>query len=834
MNRLNFAIAIAALMAVLAFVLGGWLMKAIVAVCSLTCFTIYAHRQNLWGLSLYLFAMLILYLCADILTFADFSLGAVISYVIFCITLGGCIILARQGSAKLKVFTVLANLVFIFLPAFYLTYYVVFATGVTDDVYYGILQTNIAEALEFTRVHGINAHLPVPVLCIILTTVLLCLYLRKTKIIHAKTIKVFLLLTLVAATGWSGTSKHAPDDTGPRITRNFGLYAGRYYNRLRLFKRRTAKRDISNINYRATKTGKGETYVIAIGETLNKRHMQIYGYPRATTPMLAVEKDLLIFNNTYSNHILTGVVLSQAFTASTQYNGTKWYEAVSVIDVLQMVKVNTAWLTNQDLYGAWLGIGILLGKQADHYLHMGNVFSGSLHVDGDLIPHVERILTQNTHDNRVIFVHLMGNHEDFCARYPPAYARYRGKLDVAIHGDLAHTTASHRQRINCYDNSVLYNDYIVSTMLAMVKQRKGINGFVYFSDHGIDLMADEIKLVHNFTYEMTNIPMVAWFSQAYREKYPHAYQNLQNNRDKLFSNDLLYDTLLGMMAVDTNQYEPRNDLSSSVYELKDSEALVLDGQHKYSDNIYWQQKRSIAALVAAGDNNRAMPARVNNVGKLKEAWRDGSRAFAIDLRYTNSCLAVGHSDMCLQEFLSHVDATSVARGSAPDSPPLPSSITKLWLKIGNMHMGDLQAELQKIKTTTPTAAIVIDIGNCADNYKTFEAQGWQLSCPLSSTQLQGLTADTAAPLAEQIKKQGVPVLSFDAKFYPRVKEHLEPHLPAAVVYHVLSSADAGEVRNEAYWSDSRVTTVAFRYHSRFQLPHKAKQKQYAKKKIPQP
>lgn len=833
MNRLNFAIAIAALMAVLAFVLGGWLIKAIVAVCSLSCFTIYAYRQNLWGLSLYLLALLVLYLCADILTFDDFSLGAVISYVIFCITLGGCIILARQDSAKLKVFTVLVNLVFILLPAFYLTYYVVFATGVTDNIYYAILQTNIAEALEFTRVYGINAHLPVPVLCIILTTVLLCLYLRKTKIIHAKTIKVFLLLTFVAATGWSGTSKHAPDDAGPRITRDFGRYAGRYYNRLRLFKRRTAKRDISNINYRATKTGKGETYVIAIGETLNKHHMQIYGYPRATTPMLAAEKDLLIFNNTYSNHILTGVVLSQAFTASTQYNGTKWYEAVSIIDVLQMAKVNTAWLTNQDLYGAWLGIGVLLGKQADHYLHMGNVFSGSLHVDGDLLPHVERILTQNTHENRVVFVHLMGNHEDFCVRYPPAYARYRGKLDVAIHGDLAHTTTSHRERINCYDNSVLYNDYIVSTILAMVKQRKGINGFVYFSDHGIDLMADEIKLVHNFTYEMTSIPMLMWLSPKHQEKYPHVYQNLRNNRDKLFSNDLLYDTLLGMMAIDTNQYESHNDLSSSVYALKDREALVLDGQHKYNDNLYWRQHRQITALVDEGEGNRTMPAQVNNVGKLKEAWRDGSRAFALDLRHTDSCLAVGRSNMCLQEFLSHIDTTRFAHGTMPDSPPPSSSITKLWLNIKN-SIGRGRDNLPKIKANLPTTKIVVDIDNCADNYKTLEVQDLQLSCVLSPTQLQRLTADTAAVLAEQIKRQGVRALSFDARFYQQVKEHLEPRLPADVVYHVSSHADVGEVRSKAYWADSRVETVAFRYHSRFQLPVKAKQKQYAKKKIPRP
>ena len=814
MNRLNIAIALALVCAVLAFVLGGWLMKAIVATGSLICFAIYAYQQRLWGLSIYLLGLFVFHLYADMLTFDRVSIGALISYAIFCITLGGCITLARQGSAKLKVFTALTNLVFIILPAFYLTYYVVFDTGVSDDVYYGILQTNPAEALEYARVYGINEHLPVPVLCIILATVLLCLYFRKTKIIHAHTTKIFLLLTIVAATGWSGTSRQAGEDAGPRLTRDFGRYTGRYYNRLRLFKRRTDKRDISNVSYRATKTGRGETYVIVIGETLNKHHMQIYGYPRATTPMLAVEKDLLIFNNTYSNHILTGLVLSQAFTVSTQYNDTKWYEAVSIMDILQMVKVRTAWLTNQDLFGSWLNIGVLLGKQADHYLHLGNVFAGSKNVDGDLLPHVERILTKDTEDNRVIFVHLMGNHEDFCVRYPPAYARYRGQLDTAIHGDLAHTTTSHRQRINCYDNSVLYNDYVVSTMLAMLKQRQGINGFVYFSDHSIDLLTDEIKLTNNFTHEMVSIPMVMWFSPAYREKYRQAYQNLQNNRDKLFSNDLLYDTLLGLMAIDTDQYAARNDLSSSIYELKDSEALVLDGQHKYNTSIYWQQYKHIAALAAEGQGERAIPAQVNSVGKLKEIWRDGSRAFALDVRLTDNCPVVGDSSMCLQEFLSHVDA---------------NDIKKLWLNVKAV-LSEGGNNLAKIKEHIPATQIMVSTASCDADFKASITQ----SCALSAEQLRGLTAETAAQLAAQLKRQRVAALSLTAELYPQVKTHLVPLLPADVALHLHSRVGVEAVRSTAYWSDPRVETIAFRYQSLFQLPAEIKQKQYAAQKRPQP
>ena len=670
MNRLNVALILAAMFAVLAYMFGGWIVKAVIATGSLVFFSIYAYRQHLWGLSVYLLSLFVLYLCADLITFDGISIGALISYIIFCITLGGCILLARQGSAKLKVFTVLINTVFIVLPAFYLTYYAVFSTGVTKDIYYAILQTSVAEALEFTRVNGIAEHLPVPLLAIALITILLYRYLRREKIIIKQRTQVLLLLSLVALTGWSGTSKHAPDDAGPRLNRDLARYALKYYNRLRLFKHRTAKRDISNLNYNATKTGKGETYVIVIGESLNKHHMQIYGYPRQTTPMLAAEKDLLVFNNAYSSHILTGVVLARAFTASTQYNGTEWYEAVSIVDILQKTKIKTFWLSNQDLYGSWLSFGVLLGKQTDYRLYLGDVFYESPHVDGVLLPHATRIFAEKNTGNRVIFVHLIGNHTDYCLRYPPTYARYQGKLDVAIHGGLAQTKVSHQQQINCYDNSVLYNDFVVSQLLAELRKYSRIAGLVYFSDHATDVLRGKKRITGGFNYEMVSIPLVMWFSPAYREKYPHVYQSLQNNRDKLFSNDLLYDTLLGMMAIASDHYKARNDLSSPVYELNDNEALVLNGEHKYNskDNIHWRQYRHIAALVAEGKHNRAIPAQVNNIGKLKEAWRDGSRAFALDLTYKGNCLVVGHSNMCLQDFVAHIDA---------------SEIEKLWLNAKN-------------------------------------------------------------------------------------------------------------------------------------------------------
>ncbi len=702
-------------------------------------------------------------------------------------------------------------MVFIVLPVFYITYYVVFSAGVTRDIYYSILQTNAMEAIEFIRVNSVDKYLPVSIALICLVAFFLYRYIHRAPVVvprHRQ--KLFLLCLLIAATGWSGQ---------PRISKDMGAYTIKYYNRLRLFKRRTGKRDISKISYRASKAGKGETYLVAIGESLNRHHMQIYGYPRRTTPILATEKDLLIFNNVYSSNILTGLVLARALTASSQYNSTEWFQAISIVDVLRVAKIKTFWLSNQDLYGSWLSFGILLGKQTDHHLYLGDAFYESPHFDGVLLPHVARILKEETQDNRVIFVHLMGSHTDYCLRYSSTYARFKGKLAAATHGSLARTEVSHQQRINCYDNSVLYNDFVVSQLLVELKKYGGVTGFVYFSDHATDVLSGKKRITGGFNYEMTSIPMVAWFSPQYRKKYPQTYQILQNNSTKLFSGDMLYDTLIGIMAINTNQYEPRNDLSSPTYELKDDKALVLNGQYKYNDNIYWQQKKRIAALNTDGDGSRAIPARVNSVGELKEVWRDGSRSFAIDLTDKDTCFTVGRSDMCWQDFLSHVDT---------------SKIEKLWFNV-KIVFGEVKNNLQKIKNNVPTAKIIVDIGVCSDDAKILAQHGWQLSCTLSPSLLQSLaTEDNAAALVEQLNKRGVSALSFDARFYPQVKENFDHLLPAGFAFHLRSPAGVDRVRKAAYWSDPRVETVAFRYHSLFQLPVKTKPKTYAAKKLPQP
>jgi lipid A ethanolaminephosphotransferase len=59
--------------------------------------------------------------------------------------------------------------------------------------------------------------------------------------------------------------------------------------------------------------------------------------------------------------------------------------------------------------------------------------------------------------------------------------------------------------------------------------------------------------------EQTSIPMIAWFSDAYRELTHLDSDCLRAESAKTFSHDNLFATVLGMMDIETSVYEPGLD-----------------------------------------------------------------------------------------------------------------------------------------------------------------------------------------------------------------------------------------------------------------------------------
>ena len=168
----------------------------------------------------------------------------------------------------------------------------------------------------------------------------------------------------------------------------------------------------------------------------------------------------------------------------------------------------------------------------------------------------------NLKDVAVVFIHLMGSHVNYADRYPYDFHKWNDD----------------------YDNSILYNDYVVQKIYEHFSVMKNFNAFFYFADHADD---PEYKShdASNFTWEMTKVPFYIYFSDDYISQYANKYKILKEHRNKPFTNDMVFDTLLGILDITDEQfYVPKNDLSSEHYHYTKADLSTLHGEKSLLDD----------------------------------------------------------------------------------------------------------------------------------------------------------------------------------------------------------------------------------------------------------
>lgn len=471
-------------------------------------------------------------------------------------------------------------------PLAYLLHYIVVGGAMNKDSFIAVYQTTGNEAFEYLSTFtSVISILPILALLVLLA------WIGKQEGKTSRTLPTKVALKLVAMCVFFIAL--APIEKG-LFTYPVKVYAS-YIEEIQSSKERLASFDARDIkkSYTAAKDEKGEVYVVIVGESLNKHHMGVYGYPLDTTPELGKiqqQDNLFISANSYSNYPGTMASLSYALTEANQKNQKTYLESVGVVEVLNDAGFNTHWLGNQPLSNSYDMILGLIAKEAqDVQLTFDIKFHSMSHKnhkpDGVLLPlYTDKLKQLDDQQSHVIFVHLMGNHTNYCERYPEEYKRYEvSALDAAwLHifkGGLGHSR-------ECYDNSVLYNDFVVSEIITQLKQslgEQGVGAVLYFADHSEDIKRGVGHSTANFSYDMVESPAIMWLSQGYKQQYAEKASTLAENQNAFFPNDFIFDTVLGMTntRVSGDIYCEQCDLFNRNYRLPAEEATTLHGKKPY-------------------------------------------------------------------------------------------------------------------------------------------------------------------------------------------------------------------------------------------------------------
>lgn len=322
----------------------------------------------------------------------------------------------------------------------------------------------------------------------------------------------------------------------------------------------------------SVKPGQGGLYVLVIGESETRDHMHAYGYKKENTPWLsdAMQKEnAVLFRNAYSNHTHTVPVLTYALTGKNQYNSIKLSKAYSVMEVAKAAGYKTFWISNQIKYSAWDTPTAEMASTADHEIWLnGNVGKSNetQFYDEEVAKRIDEIKLKS--DGNIFLVcHLMGCHGFYADRYPAEFEKF--------------TDVESSKKISEYDNCVYYNDYVLKKIYEKVSKQKNFKAMIYFSDHGEEPDEDKSHEASKFTWQMARIPFVILFSESLMAASNNVYQTLRKNKDRYWTNDLLFDVLIAMLGIqNAPDYSAKMDIGSDQYDMDKKQLKTLHGHKK--------------------------------------------------------------------------------------------------------------------------------------------------------------------------------------------------------------------------------------------------------------
>ena len=174
---------------------------------------------------------------------------------------------------------------------------------------------------------------------------------------------------------------------------------------------------------------------------------------------------------------------------------------------------------------------------------------------------------KNRQSNKIFIVlHLIGTHHNYQERYPVSFNVFNGDVSSNF------KSKESKEKINHYDNAVLYNDFVVSAIIEKVKSTNTNSFVLYLSDHGEELYRDRNMAGHNEdtpTQSMYEIPFMLWQSEKYKN-----YRSIDIDINRRYMTDDLFHSLADLMGIQSDRVNYKRSIFSNIFE--ERTRIVLD------------------------------------------------------------------------------------------------------------------------------------------------------------------------------------------------------------------------------------------------------------------
>jgi lipid A ethanolaminephosphotransferase len=248
-----------------------------------------------------------------------------------------------------------------------------------------------------------------------------------------------------------------------------------------------------------------------------------------------------------------------------QQGGDKTAEHENLLDVLQRAGLAVLWLDNQS---GCKGVCDRVPNASTRELQLPELCQGGECFDEAMLHGLDERIAALDPQRRargvVLVLHPMGSHGPAYFKRTPANRKpFQPECTSNALPDCGAA-----ELVNAYDNTIAYTDHFLDQTLRWANEHaaKGRydTGLIYVSDHGESLGENGLYL-HGVPYafapkQQTHVPMVTWLSPGLQQRTGVRSACLRERANQALSHDHLFHSVLGIMDVTTQAYQPDLDL----------------------------------------------------------------------------------------------------------------------------------------------------------------------------------------------------------------------------------------------------------------------------------
>ncbi len=480
-----------------------------------------------------------LFIDLDLVKNGDYLEDFVFSILVF--------VLLTFGTLKFK----FIRYVVIFFYGFYYIIetisYIAVSSNFSASFVYVLIESSKGEFSEF-----VNSYFKIEVIifvCIILSYIF---FLIKRKYNLIKKLSLLKTITIIIfVVGFLKINGEILNNAYYNVVR--GAYG--YFDLQNNFELASKDIDVADIEV----TGDNDILVLIIGESTNRGHMHLYGYEKLTTPNLSSYKDsLYVYNNVISTDVLTVKAVPKILTSLESQSNRD--SVTNIIEIINKAGYKTYWLSNQRPISYHDNAVNKIASMCSFFKFYNYQVDKSAEVlDEVLLPDYKSILKEE--GKKFIVMRLIGTHFTYSNRYPKHFSKFKPSKNTQREEIRSH-----------YDNAILYNDFIVSSILRELKEINKKSALLYLSDHGENVYdyGDFFgRTEENIKKSMFEIPFILWTSKSFNK--PKDFDYVENRK---FMSDHLYESIGHLIGAKHKSM----DFSKSIFNksFKDRERIVLN------------------------------------------------------------------------------------------------------------------------------------------------------------------------------------------------------------------------------------------------------------------